>query len=86
MSFGPTLLRSDFFSIRPLFFSMVVTLQKTIDFASDITGVPFGRTEALVVPNDAPSRELSHGQVLGGGPFDGRFKSWVFHVFLGVLF
>ena len=38
----------------------IVKHQKKI--ARDITGMPLGRTEVLVVPNDAPSRELSHGQ------------------------
>ena len=34
-------------------------------FASDITGVSFGRTAVSMGANDAPFRELSHG-VMGG--------------------
>ena len=55
----------------------------SMEYASDITGVPLGRTEAIVVPNDAPSRELSHVQGLGVAPFHSGFKSWVFHVSVG---
>ena len=34
-------------------------------FASDITRVPFGRTDVLIGANDAPSPEFSHGYGLG---------------------
>ena len=46
-----------------------------MDFASDITGVPLDRTEVLVVPSDAPSHELSHGQGLGVARFHGGLES-----------
>ena len=65
----------EFFTARPLFSSAGVELQNTLIFASGITAVPLGRTEILVVPNDAPSRELSQGQGLGGARFDGAFTS-----------
>ena len=35
-------------------------------FASDITRVPFGRTDVLIGANDAPSPELSYGRGLEG--------------------
>ena len=44
-------------------------------------GVPLGHTDVLVVPR--PSRELSHGQVLGGTAFDRGSESLVFHVVCG---
>ncbi len=72
VSFPPT---REIYRVLPWLSGLVVKSQNTMKFASDITGVPLGRTEVLVVPNDAPSRELSHGQVLGGAPFDGGFKS-----------
>ena len=68
----------DFVSVRQLFSSMVVTLQDTIDFASAITGVPLGRTDVLIVPNDAPSRELSHGHGPKGAHCDGGSECCVF--------
>ena len=37
-------------------------------FASDITRVPFGRTDAFIGANDAPSHELSYGHDLQGPP------------------
>ena len=40
--------------------------------------VPFGRTEVSIVPNDAPFRELSHGQALGGICFHGVIYFQVF--------
>ena len=45
-------------------------------FASDITRVPFGRTDVLIGANDAPSPELSYGHGLKGASFHGVFESW----------
>ena len=56
-------------------------MQNTTIFASGITGVPLARTEVSVIPNDAPFRELSHGQGPGGAHFDEGSESCVFHVF-----
>ena len=43
-------------------------------FASDITRVPFGRTDVLIGANDAPSPELSYGHDLKGTSFQGVSK------------
>ena len=43
-------------------------------FASDITRVPFGRTDILIGANDAPSPELSYGHDLKGTPLHGVSK------------
>ena len=48
-------------------------------FASDITRVPFGRTDVLIGANDAPSPELSYGHALKGTSFHGVSK-------VGILF
>ena len=54
-------------------------------FASDIIGVPLGRTDVLVVTNNAPSREVSHGQAVEGARFDGGRKDGCSCVLLEVL-
>ena len=46
--------------------------------------MPLGRTEVLVVPNDA-ARELSHGPGPRVARFDGRSKVGYFLVFLLVV-
>ena len=50
--------------------------------ARDTTRVPSCRTEVLIVPSHTPSRELLHGQGLGGAPFHGGDKSLDFHFLL----
>ena len=47
-------------------------------FASDITRVPFGRTDVLIGANDAPSPELSYGHDLKGTSFHGVSKVGIF--------
>ena len=47
-------------------------------FASDITRVPFGRTDVLIGANDAPSPELSYGHDLKGLPLHGVSKTGTF--------
>ena len=42
-----------------------------MEFAIDITGVPFGRTGVLIDAKEATSRELSHGHGLKGACFHG---------------
>ena len=68
-----------------MFFSMVVELHNGIDFASNLTGVPLGRTEVLVVPNAAPFRESSREHGPRGTRIDGRYESCVCHGFRKVL-
>ena len=45
-----------------------------MEFASDITRVPFGRTGALIGANDAPSPEVSYGHDLKSIPLHGVSK------------
>ena len=47
-----------------------------------MTEVPLGRTDVLVEPNGAPSRELSHGHGPKGARSDGGSGSCAFHVFV----
>ena len=44
---------------------MVVLALRNMKFASDITRVPFDRTDVLKGANDAPSPEFSYGIILG---------------------
>ena len=46
-------------------------------FASDITRVPFGRTDVLIGAHDAPSPELSYGHGLKGASFHGFSKAGI---------
>ena len=50
-------------------------------FASDITRVPFGRTDVLIGANDAPSLELSYGHGLEGTPLHvvSKIGTFLFH-------
>ena len=48
--------------------------------ASDITRVPFGRTDVLIGANDAPSPELLYGHDLKGTSFRGVSKVGIFFV------
>ena len=47
-------------------------------FASDITWVPFGRTDVLIGANDAPSPEPSYGHDLKCTPLHGGSKVGTF--------
>ena len=58
-----------------------MTYQNTMKFASDITRVPFGRTDVSTGANDAPPPELSYGHGLEGASFHGVFESWDFLIF-----
>ena len=58
-----------------LFLSMDVDKQSTIDFASNITGAPLGRTAVLVGASEAPFRELSH-ELHGHGFWDASFHGF----------
>ena len=49
-------------------------------FASDITKVPFGRTDVSIGANDAPSPALSYGQDLKGTSFHGVSKAGIFFI------
>ena len=51
-------------------------------FASDITRVPFCRTDVLIGANDAPSPELSYGHDLKGVPLHGVLKIGTFFFFM----
>ena len=50
--------------------------QNTMKFASDVTGMPFGRTDVFIAANDAQSSELSHGHGFKGDCFRRVFESW----------
>ena len=50
-----------------------------MEFASDITRVPFGRTDVLIGANDAPSPELSYGHDLKRTSFHGLSKEVFFY-------
>ena len=52
-----------------------------MQFASDITRVPFDRTDVLIGANDAPSPELSYGHDLKGTSFHGVSKAGIFPSF-----
>ena len=43
-------------------------------FASDISRVPFGRTDVLIGASDAPPPEFSYGHGLKGASFHGFSK------------
>ena len=50
-------------------------------FASDITRVPFGRTDVLIGASDAPSPELSYGHDFKGTSPQGVSKVGIFFTF-----
>ncbi len=50
-------------------------------FASNITRVPFGRTDVLLAANEAPSLELSCGHDLNSTPLQGVSKVGTFLFF-----
>ena len=50
-------------------------------FGSDITRVPFRRTDVLIGASDAPSPELSNGHDLKGISFQGISKVGIFLMF-----
>ena len=54
-------------------------------FASDITRVPFGRTDVLIGANDAPSPKLSDGKDLKSASFHGFSKGGIFFIFAAML-
>ncbi len=60
---------------------MVVVSKNTMEFASNITRVPFGRTYVLICASDAPSPELSYGQDLKSTSFQGVSKVGVLFIF-----
>ena len=56
-----------------------------MEFASDITRVPFGRTDVLIGANGAPSSELSYGHGLKGASFHWFSKVGIFLMFAANL-
>ena len=50
-------------------------------FASDISRLPFGRTDVLMGANDAPSPELSYGHGLKGASLHGFSNVGIFLMF-----
>ena len=49
-----------------------------MEFANDITMVPFGRTDVLIGANDAPSPELSYRHGLNSACVHGISKIGIF--------